>query len=469
LIIPHNDNLLGQSLDDGGFNYYSGFSNQLLNVNWKDVDLRTEMINIYRYWVKNFGVDGYRFDVYWGPHRRYGEQYMGVPVRTALKHLKPDILLLGEDDGTGSGTQAIYADQSGGLDAAYDFNLYFNGIRGFGFDSGGIDNLDNLVQNSGYYPGPNSLFMRFMESQDEDRITYFYSGTNFSVDATTTFEKTMPVATVLFAVPGVPMIWNGQEVGWGYGITGTYKEARNRSVIDWSYQGRDILMPHYQRLAQMRAQFPAFSTQAMKRLSTGNGLVYCFTRPYTNANAVVAVNMSALQQSVTFVLDYNNLSAPISDGKTYFATNLLVDTSSSFKFAGGRDTMSISLMPYGSAVYVIADSVVHLQLPPLTSVGQTSRTPVPSVFRLCQNYPNPFNPSTTLAFDLPQPGNASLRIYNILGQEIATLVDGYRSMGQYRVVWDGLDSHGHPAKSGVYFARLQSGSRLSVTKLLLIR
>ncbi len=143
---PDNQtNELGSSLDAEGFNYYTGFSSELLNLNWSDVDMRSEMINVYKYWVQQFGLDGFRFDVYWGPHRRYGEQYMGDPVRAALKHIKPDILLLGEDDGTGSGTQVIYADQNGGLDAAYDFNLYFNAIEYFGFSSSAVNRLDNAI------------------------------------------------------------------------------------------------------------------------------------------------------------------------------------------------------------------------------------------------------------------------------------------------------------------------------------
>ena len=228
-------NNLGSSLDADGFNYYTGFSDQLLNYNWSDIDARTEMINAYKYWIKYLDLDGYRFDVYWGPHRRYGEAYMGDPVREALKHIKPDILLLGEDDGTGAGTQYIYADAGGGLDAAYDFKLYFNDIENFGFTSTAVDNLNSDVYNGGYFPGPNSLYMRFMESQDEDRITYFYSNSN-SLDAITTFNRTKPMASVIFTVPGFPMIWNGQEVGWGYGISGA-TENRNRSTIGWDFQG----------------------------------------------------------------------------------------------------------------------------------------------------------------------------------------------------------------------------------------
>ena len=66
------------------------------------------------------------------------------------------------------------------------------------------------------------------------------------------------------------MIWNGQEVGWGYGISGA-KEDRDRSTIGWNFQGASILTPHYQRLAWIRGQFPAFATQTFQRIQTGNG------------------------------------------------------------------------------------------------------------------------------------------------------------------------------------------------------
>ena len=98
--------------------------------------------------------------------------------------------------------------------------------------------------------------MRFMESQDEDRISYVYNS----------FEKTMPMATVIFTVPGIPMILNGQEVGFGKGMGAPAKSDlndRRRGIIDWNFAGRDLLTPHYQKLAQIRAQFPAFSQHRM--------------------------------------------------------------------------------------------------------------------------------------------------------------------------------------------------------------
>ncbi len=476
-MIPHNDNGLGQSLDADGFDYYSGFSDQLLNFNWRDIDAQAEIINVYKNWVREFGIDGYRFDVYWGPHRRYGDQYMGKPVREALKHMKPDILLLAEDDGTGSGTEAIYADYSsgginGGVDAGYDFRLYFNQIRGFGFSEGAVNNLHNDVFNNGYFPGPNSLYMRFMESQDEDRIAYFYS----TGDPTSTFMKTMPMASMIFTVPGFPMVWNGQEVGWGYGISGS-KDARARSTINWDFQGKTLLMPHYQRLAWIRGTYKAFTTQTMIRLSTGNGLVYGFTRPLDNGNGIALMNFNSASSSANVTLTGTGtpnilFAGGVQDGKTYYMNDVYNDTSYAITFSGGSANFSATLPAYGSVIYVLSDSLIKLKVPSLTGVDE--RLPLstmPTQFALDQNYPNPFNPTTIIQFSLPagQVGNAgfrhvTLKIFDMLGREAAILVDGEKGPGAYRVTFDA--SH---LSSGVYYYKLSAGNYTEVKRMMLLK
>ena len=62
-------------------------------------------------------------------------------------------------------------------------------------------------------------------------------------------------------------------------------------------------------------------------------------------------------------------------------------------------------------------------------------------YKLVQNYPNPFNPSTTINFEIPENENVTLTIYNSLGQQIKTLVDGYKSAGNYKVTWNGRDKN----------------------------
>ena len=99
----------------------------------------------------------------------------------------------------------------------------------------------------------------------------------------------------------------------------------------------------------------------------------------------------------------------------------------------------------------------------VTAVKQTYDA-IPKTFSLSQNYPNPFNPSTKIEFDLPKSGVVSLKIYNILGQEIASLVNGNYTAGHYTVQFDASR-----LSTGVYFYRLQSASNVAVKKMLLIK
>lgn len=82
----------------------------------------------------------------------------------------------------------------------------------------------------------------------------------------------------------------------------------------------------------------------------------------------------------------------------------------------------------------------------------------PQQFALYPNFPNPFNPSTTIRFSLPQPGEAELTIYNLLGQRVITLVRGVQEAGGHTLVWNGCDDRGRELASGVYFYRLRAGA-----------
>jgi hypothetical protein len=93
----------------------------------------------------------------------------------------------------------------------------------------------------------------------------------------------------------------------------------------------------------------------------------------------------------------------------------------------------------------------------------------PAVFELSQNYPNPFNPSTTIRFDVPQPAHVTIKIYDILGREVRTLVNRKFEAGRYVEMWDGRDRHQFPVASGIYMLRMQADKFVSVKKLVLVR
>jgi hypothetical protein len=90
-------------------------------------------------------------------------------------------------------------------------------------------------------------------------------------------------------------------------------------------------------------------------------------------------------------------------------------------------------------------------------------------YELAQNYPNPFNPSTKISFALPEAAEVSLKIYDITGQLVQTLVDGVVEAGRHQVVWDGTNQHGALVASGVYFYQLQAGEFKQVRRMSLVR
>ena len=109
----------------------------------------------------------------------------------------------------------------------------------------------------------------------------------------------------------------------------------------------------------------------------------------------------------------------------------------------------------------IADTYSSITLrPALTNISEIQNRS--NQLSLIQNYPNPFNSSTSIRFSLPEPSDVAIEIYNILGQRVAVLFDGYQSSGSHSVNWNAAD-----LSSGLYFARVSVGGRTENTKMVL--
>jgi YVTN family beta-propeller protein len=123
----------------------------------------------------------------------------------------------------------------------------------------------------------------------------------------------------------------------------------------------------------------------------------------------------------------------------------------------------------GSSISVIACS-------PSTAVEEEEEGQVIPSFALHQNYPNPFNPSTKIPFTVRgspflvhSPFLTTLKIYNILGQKVRTLVDEPKRAGSYEVIWDGKDGQGKEVVSGIYFYQLKAGDYTETKKMILLK
>ncbi len=366
------------------------------------------------------------------------------------------------------------------MDAAYDW-IGYNAFRSFSFSSGGVNNLNNTLQNDGFYPGENSWFLRFLENQDEDRISYIYNS----------FERTMPIATVLFTVPGLPVLHYGQEVGFGKGMGQPGEpdlNTRRRGIIDWNFGGQQLLQPHYQRLAHIRGQFPAFNQHKKDtnndgqvnssdasdflRISTGDGIVFAFLRPWKDENGITVVNFSNSVKTVTLNLVSSGMifTEPFDAAGTYWVNDLIQD--SSYQVIGSElVSFQVTLDAYGSAIFAIGTEAHLPEIPPLPTVVSINKPAdkLVSSFALKQNFPNPFNPETTIEFTIPVTDKIKLVVYNILGEKIKTLLDKRLSSGRHQLTWDGTNESGGSVASGIYLLRLSSSKFSQVKRMVLLR
>jgi hypothetical protein len=100
----------------------------------------------------------------------------------------------------------------------------------------------------------------------------------------------------------------------------------------------------------------------------------------------------------------------------------------------------------------------------VVSVKEATTNNISRTYTLFQNYPNPFNPTTTISFSLPSKSFVTLKMFDVLGKEVASIVSEEMSQGSYSMQWNASNM-----PSGVYFYRLQAGSFTETRKLVLLR
>jgi len=132
---------------------------------------------------------------------------------------------------------------------------------------------------------------------------------------------------------------------------------------------------------------------------------------------------------------------------------------------------SLRVYPYwvsatagSSSKYSVLNTVVISGTTAPGTAVEHAQNNIPDQFELQQNYPNPFNPTTQISYNIPKESFVSLKIYNLMGQEVATLVSGNQTAGMHNVLFEA--SH---LSSGVYMYRLQAGTSVDVKRMLLLK
>jgi hypothetical protein len=175
-----------------------------------------------------------------------------------------------------------------------------------------------------------------------------------------------------------------------------------------------------------------------------------------------AAGTSSLEKVNCFVVVNDQLLAGTDDNGVYLSVDGGV-TWTSFSSGIPGNTRVWSLAASSDGIFAGTSSGVWVTAAP-TKVMVEGETSVPFTFSLKQNYPNPFNGTTTISFLIPHPSAVSLKVFNSLGQEVATLIDRKLDPGSYYICWNG-DKY----SSGTYFCRLRSYDHVGTIKLLLLK
>jgi len=177
-----------------------------------------------------------------------------------------------------------------------------------------------------------------------------------------------------------------------------------------------------------------------------------------------------LYQFQPAVLNYNFYSLPVDReiNLTPFAVNdddlkiseVLLNGQS---YTNYNPTTRVLNLPAGT------DGHFTVEYEPVITTIASDEIAVADGFELMQNYPNPFNPSTVISFQLPISSNVSLRVFDVLGNEIATLINEYKPAGTYKIEFNSNSGAIRNLKSSVFFYRLQAGNYVETKKMILLK
>lgn len=404
----------------------------LPSINYGEEQTRDYLMRISRYWMSEVGVDGYRCDVAWAINdiRPEGPAYW-KRFRKELKEIKPDIFLLAEADAK---YPRYFEDK---FDAAYDWNWFLN-MKNLAGGIGSLAAFDSAMQ---FYFDPSfpkhALPFKFLENQDEQRFIDAYG-----------IAATKMAAALMFASPGIPHLYAGQEVG----------EKTFRGIIKWDDPHQ--LKPYYKKLIKIRKKNKALEAGNLIRVNNSvPDKVYAFLRLKDTNNVIVTTNISTTQQTAILNVPINKLS--FDSTATFYLNDEL--NHKTFQVVGTQlKNFSVTIPPNGVQIFVLSNE-------PLVDIDENENI-LPESFSLSQNYPNPFNPSTTIRFALPADSHVEINVFNILGEKIVQLINEDVKVGMNSVVFDG-----RRFASGVYFytinAKELSGTKsfTSVKKMIILK
>lgn len=467
--------------------------NVFFHLNHDNNYIRYWLDRMNRYWLETYNIDGYRFDLTKGFASNVNNQSLldgyNAPRIANLKRMFDRIRAF--DETAYVILEHFAANTEERELAEYRLNEGVNGMMLWGnmnhtYNEATMGYFNNVNFSNGYFGSrgwavPNLI--TYMESHDEqwmmfknlkfgacavapnggagcNAITGEYNVRRLS----TALDRQKLAGAFFFTIPGPKMMWQFGELGYG-GEAGeclkpggsgdgdclsTDPGRTGRKPVRWEYRedaDRYDLYETWAAMIHLRRNYAVFNDPQTQVTFNNTGAVKSIRLTHPEMDATIVGNFSMLVQNSSVVF--------ARAGQTWY------DFFSGNSLEVNGTSANLRLEPGEFRIYT-SEPLPTPGGPPVSIVDEMDD--LPAHFRLYQNYPNPFNPTTTIQYDVAEAGLVSISVFDILGREVAQLVNSDHIAGTYRVQF-----MADQLSSGTYLIRMNAGGRVMTIKTLLMK
>jgi 1,4-alpha-glucan branching enzyme len=427
------------------------------DFNHESLATKQYLDDVNKYWLNEFKVDGFRFDLSkgftqtqncnvgaWG---NYDQSRVNILTRMTdqIWANTPGAYVILEHLGDNS-EETVLANY--GMLLWSNLNYSFNeSIMGYNGDQ------NWLSYKNRNWNAPNNI--AYMESHDEERLIYktqqfgSINGTYNTKDLATSTQRAAAAAAYYFCTPGPKMIWQFGELG--YDITINQNGRTGRKPILWSYlsqYNRKNLRNTYAGLALLKKNYQVFSTSNFTVDYNGKGKIGVFNDAFMNAVVVSNLDVNPL------MLNVNNMN----NGKwyNYFKRDSITVTNGNWGF---------NLAPGDFAVYTTR----RLPAPPF-SISGVGTTDLQSIGFNVLITPNPATDNVQIVYEIPEALQITIEAYDIQGKKVATIAQVRQDAGKQTINWNATDDNGSRLPAGNYLMKMTADGMLqNLQKLVIIK
>ncbi len=469
MVRMYRDNTTGRpAANNPWFNQQSNFQNTEAHwghdFNHESYATQYFVDRFLKYWLTEFKFDGFRFDFTKGIGNNiktmsdpWGSNYDADRIRLLKRMVNkawsydPTAIMIFEHLSVNSEEKEL---ADAGVLLWGNLNFTYNEAT-MGYNESNKSNFEGISYKIRGWTNP--YLVGYMESHDEERLMYKnlnhgnVNGSYSVRNLPTAIQRMKTAGAFFFTVPGPKMIWQFGELGYDYSINLNGRLGRKPVPFSASLNylaniDRVRLFKTWSALIKLKKDHPAFSSSDF-RISAGSHLKRLWIN-HSTMNVVVVGNFGLIKD--VLLPEFQNA------GKwyNYFTGEELNVTNTD---------QPVELAPGEFKIF----TTVKLPTPEQGILADiNSNNEIPTEFKLEQNYPNPFNPETTISYQLAKGNYVTLKVYDVLGREIVTLVNEFQQAGKHNSQFSIKNS---AISSGIYFYRIKAGNFSETRKMLLMK